>query len=503
METPLPPPTMKTTTDSLSSAPLDIDSSREPLPTSGLSGLRGSAGLALMTVLAACRAEDLVNYGSLSDGSGGGQPCLTLPFEAGQEWVLTRGYGTEECLRDDRGNLLTSHCDYDFSFGDDQFAFDFGMSGCTKDEYGNDEDYLSYGQPVYPMATATVESITDIYAGDHDQGYGNSVILDHSSGYFSRYAHLSEISNLSVGDSVDINTKIGEVGNTGITFGDACPVHSGTHLHVVLYKLDDDNQPKGIPPEPLSGYSDMMVGSSYERQGNGSDSVCDENSSESDGSDNHEENNDDSDGVKITFADISPHSGSEEETAFVWVAIVDSPYDKPDANLWIYNPDDRHSYEFEMETESEGNPWVFTYQKTLNDNLDYKYWILASGENRDGEHTNDVTDEEVEIDVDRRTYDEPEDYSQSNTTHGEAGVTEFDWRSTWESDDRPDVELKIVSAQDNRIYSFDMEVSGDDGLWEATYEKTLRDSAIYTFWMEADNGESTNTTRVKSIDVTD
>lgn len=500
---------MKPTTDSLSPAPLDIDSSKEPLPTSGLSGLRGRAGLALMTVLAGCRAEDLVNYGSLSDGSGGGQPCLTLPFEAGQDWQLTRGYGRpEECIPEEE---TTTHCDWGSVYYDDYYALDFARTGTDELEPCQN----TYGQNVYPVGDGVVSNISydssDSVNKPYGYYYGNSVRLNHGDGYESQYSHLSEV-RVSEGDFVTVNDVLGEVGATGnVVSYSSCSDDEkrGSHLHLTLYKDDE-----GIMPEPLSGATSMIVDCFYDREGNvtGSpeceaashteDSCDGSGENNNNDSDDHEENDDDSDGVKITFADISPHSGSEEETAFVWVAIVDSPYDKPDANLWIYNPDDRYSYEFEMETESEESPWVFTYRKTLNDNLDYTYWVLASGENRDGEHTNDSSNEE-EIDVDRRSYDEPENVDLSWQTRGEAGETEFEWTSRWDSADEPDVDLKIVSAADNKIYTFDMDISEHGGLWEAEYEKTLRDAAIYTFWMEADNGESTNTTEVKSIEVTD
>ena len=55
-----------------------------------------------------------------------------------------------------------------------------------------------------------------------DDGYGNTVLIDHGQGITSRYAHLSQI-EVKAGDSVTTDTEIGKVGVTG---------HStGPHLH--------------------------------------------------------------------------------------------------------------------------------------------------------------------------------------------------------------------------------------------------------------------------------
>jgi len=51
---------------------------------------------------------------------------------------------------------------------------------------------------------------------------GNTVLIDHSFGITSLYAHLS-VSNVEVGDEVRAGSKIGNTGSTGASFGD--------HLH--------------------------------------------------------------------------------------------------------------------------------------------------------------------------------------------------------------------------------------------------------------------------------
>ena len=66
--------------------------------------------------------------------------------------------------------------------------------------------------------------------------YGNSVIIDHGNDLTSLYAHLSKI-NVKLGQEVNTNTVVGEMGATGRAFGD--------HLHLEV-------RDKGIPINPQS-----------------------------------------------------------------------------------------------------------------------------------------------------------------------------------------------------------------------------------------------------------
>jgi len=73
-------------------------------------------------------------------------------------------------------------------------------------------------------------------AGYANDGYGNTILIDHGHGLTSRYAHLSKI-EVKVGDQVTTDTEIGEVGTTGHT--------TGPHLHLEIHQ-------NGIPLNPLS-----------------------------------------------------------------------------------------------------------------------------------------------------------------------------------------------------------------------------------------------------------
>ena len=78
------------------------------------------------------------------------------------------------------------------------------------------------GQDVRPVASGTVSKAdcTD------PSGYGCQVLVTHSNGLRSRYAHLSAIS-VNVNDPVTTGTKLGAVGCSGLA---AC----GPHLHLSL-----------------------------------------------------------------------------------------------------------------------------------------------------------------------------------------------------------------------------------------------------------------------------
>lgn len=72
------------------------------------------------------------------------------------------------------------------------------------------------GDNVYAVADGRVEK-----AGP-GTGYGNVIYLQHSSGYSTRYAHLSKML-VKAGDTVKAGQVIGKMGKTGLG--------SGTHLH--------------------------------------------------------------------------------------------------------------------------------------------------------------------------------------------------------------------------------------------------------------------------------
>ena len=79
----------------------------------------------------------------------------------------------------------------------------------------------SIGTPVKAAMDGTVSSVSV------NRIYGNFIILSHAGGYQTLYAHLSAAS-VKKGDRVGQGSKIGEVGNTGLS--------TGPHLHFGVFK---------------------------------------------------------------------------------------------------------------------------------------------------------------------------------------------------------------------------------------------------------------------------
>lgn len=76
--------------------------------------------------------------------------------------------------------------------------------------------------PIFSACSGIVEDV-----GFASSVSGNYVIVRHSEGMFSYYGHLSKV-NVSVGQSVNTETEIGSMGETGLAFG--------VHLHFEIWK---------------------------------------------------------------------------------------------------------------------------------------------------------------------------------------------------------------------------------------------------------------------------
>ncbi|MBR2876355.1 MAG: peptidoglycan DD-metalloendopeptidase family protein [Clostridia bacterium] len=98
------------------------------------------------------------------------------------------------------------------------------LNGVTRQHNGIDicRGSSSYGATVVAVKAGTV---TTAYHSGYNGGFGLYVVIDHGDGVKTYYAHLSSV-NVNVGDYVTQGSKIGEIGNTGYSFG--------AHLHFGL-----------------------------------------------------------------------------------------------------------------------------------------------------------------------------------------------------------------------------------------------------------------------------
>ncbi len=99
------------------------------------------------------------------------------------------------------------------------------LNGVTKQHNGIDicrDGVASYGSSIVAVKAGKV---TTAYHSGYNGGFGLYVVVDHGDGVKTYYAHMSRV-NVNVGDYVTQGTKLGEIGNTGYSFG--------AHLHFGL-----------------------------------------------------------------------------------------------------------------------------------------------------------------------------------------------------------------------------------------------------------------------------
>jgi murein DD-endopeptidase MepM/ murein hydrolase activator NlpD len=89
----------------------------------------------------------------------------------------------------------------------------------------------SQGTPIYAALAGRVA------ASGYDTVYGNYVIISHHSGYRSLYGHMS-VRDVAAGQQVTVGTRIGKVGNTGMS--------TGPHVHFTIFKNNTAVNPMNL-----------------------------------------------------------------------------------------------------------------------------------------------------------------------------------------------------------------------------------------------------------------
>lgn len=105
---------------------------------------------------------------------------------------------------------------------------------------GMDISGTGYGSPIYASLGGVV--VNAQYGGMVGSSAGKNVVIQHSNGYYTVYAHMSDI-YVSVGQSVGRGQKIGAMGKTGVA--------TGTHLHFGVFYGMPYNGGYSINPRKL------------------------------------------------------------------------------------------------------------------------------------------------------------------------------------------------------------------------------------------------------------
>ncbi|HNO31367.1 MAG TPA: peptidoglycan DD-metalloendopeptidase family protein [Anaerolineales bacterium] len=136
----------------------------------------------------------------------------------------------------------------------------------TRDPHHGDEFQNPFGTPVHAAGDGEVvfaDSDKAVKFSPWNNFYGNVVVIQHTDGLHTLYAHLSKIS-VKVGDHVKVGDVIGEVGATGGA--------TGSHLHFEVRKGDDytqyfstENPELWLLPQSGAGALSITLGMDTER----------------------------------------------------------------------------------------------------------------------------------------------------------------------------------------------------------------------------------------------
>ncbi|MGH8880412.1 MAG: M23 family metallopeptidase [Stackebrandtia sp.] len=96
----------------------------------------------------------------------------------------------------------------------------FDLTSLFGARWGTRHEGLDFGAPHGTVVHAAYPGRV-VSAGWNDGGYGNLVIVEHSHGLRTYYAHNSSVS-VSPGDAVSTGDQIANVGDTGDSFGPHC-----------------------------------------------------------------------------------------------------------------------------------------------------------------------------------------------------------------------------------------------------------------------------------------
>jgi murein DD-endopeptidase MepM/ murein hydrolase activator NlpD len=134
----------------------------------------------------------------------------------------------------------------------------------------NNGQYVNKQHNAIDIATSEGIAVVSIADGvvlekhNNTNNYGYSIIIEHANGVTSRYSHLKEAPALKVDDKVKQGTRIGSVGNTGMSTGS----HLDFEIRLNGNFIDPLSilgvLPSGITADLRTGYVKQNEDGSYE-----------------------------------------------------------------------------------------------------------------------------------------------------------------------------------------------------------------------------------------------
>ncbi len=147
---------------------------------------------------------------AMADGGQNG-----VPAAHSAESITARADAQQAAKKDDASWVSPISDDY-------ELTATYGNSGDRWAAKHSGQDFaVPVGTPVQAVHDGTVVKAGGNGAGD-GPAYGNAVVIKHSDGTFTQYAHLSEV-GVKTGEKVATGDEIARSGNTGNS--------SGPHLH--------------------------------------------------------------------------------------------------------------------------------------------------------------------------------------------------------------------------------------------------------------------------------
>ncbi|MFZ4500100.1 MAG: peptidoglycan DD-metalloendopeptidase family protein [Minisyncoccia bacterium] len=142
-----------------------------------------------------------------------GEPIATAPTKTEAKAAVKAVAKNTAGKNDDKKTTTTSSS-----------AYKLPIPGSVLTQGFHGANSVDFGAPIGTTVVASMKGEVIIARGNgaYNGGYGNYIVIKHSNGTQTLYAHLSKVS-VSVGDEVNTGEVIGKSGNTGRS--------TGPHLH--------------------------------------------------------------------------------------------------------------------------------------------------------------------------------------------------------------------------------------------------------------------------------